>query len=347
VYFMLKLLIQELSLVENTKLMFEYSEKHPITVTIRSLSLEEQANGHKANDAICLAESQRQPSQKVRAMFDDLRKILESGEGSDSAHYRVSSDATSQKVGQTLWERLPQPLQSFAGDVYNQLYDYALRTTRVLRWRQGMTGPHRPLSYLKQGWSFDDVTYYAMPIAAESHLEIIPSRSISEDARSAVERLVMAGRNEPLGHELYREAWQQRHENPRSALLLGISAAEVGLKQCIGELVPDAQWLVDNLPSPPLATMLRDYLPQLPARRTVNGKVVPPPKDILDIITIGVGLRNRIAHSAGADLTYRTLERILLAVYDVLWMLDYYCGFDWAVNYVRPDVRAGWLSQSP
>ena len=66
--------------------------------------------------------------------------------------------------------------------------------------------------------------------------------------RSEMESLIKAVNNEPIGHELFLEAWELRKSNPRSALIIGMSAAEVGFKQCIGKLVRDAEWLATNAP---------------------------------------------------------------------------------------------------
>ena len=42
-------------------------------------------------------------------------------------------------------------------------------------------------------------------------------------------RKVEAGAEEPLGRQLFREAWSQVGTNPRSGLVIGVTAAEVGL----------------------------------------------------------------------------------------------------------------------
>jgi hypothetical protein len=36
--------------------------------------------------------------------------------------------------------------------------------------------------------------------------------------------------NEPLGQELFCEAWEIRKTNPRSSLVIGIAAVETGFK---------------------------------------------------------------------------------------------------------------------
>jgi hypothetical protein len=49
--------------------------------------------------------------------------------------------------------------------------------------------------------------------------------------------------------------------------------------------------------------------------------------------------RNTVAHVGTAKVTFDEVNEILLAVLDVLWMLDYYEGLTWALENIRPEVR--------
>jgi hypothetical protein len=123
-------------------------------------------------------------------------------------------------------------------------------------------------------------------------------------------------------------------------LAIGVAALEVGLKKFIAELVPEAEWLVEEVPSPPLVSMLKNYLPKLPARCTFGGEVLPPPRKLRRIIHSAVEERNRVAHSTGsAALDYEALKESLLAIRDVLWLLDYYRGLQWASTHVREETK--------
>lgn len=72
-----------------------------------------------------------------------------------------------------------------------------------------------------------------------------------------------------------------------------MAAAEVGFKQCVGRLVPDAEWLANNVPSPPLHMMLSQYLPLLPSKLKVQGKVLRPPKRIITVLKQGAEARKQ------------------------------------------------------
>jgi hypothetical protein len=179
-----------------------------------------------------------------------------------------------------------------------------------------------------------------MPQALRPVVEAPPAIRPGEELLFAIMGIINDERDEPVGHKLFREAWKNKASDRRSSLLMGIAAAEVGFKHCVTALVPQTDWLVEQVPSPPLVTMLRDYLPLLPAKNTIGGKVLPPPKpEILDVLTKGVNLRNKVTHTGAAEPAYETVEEVLLAVRDVLWLLDFYRGHGWALGYVRPEVR--------
>lgn len=155
-----------------------------------------------------------------------------------------------------------------------------------------------------------------------------------------MEAMMNAGDSEPLGHELFLEAWGLRWGNPRSSLIIGMCAAEIGFKQCIGKLVPDAEWLANNVPTPPLDRMLSTYLPLLPAKLKIEGRVLKPSARIRNAIKKGIEVRNRTVHVGSEPPKGEFLEELLLSIRDLLYLLDFYCGFQWALEYIRDEVRA-------
>ena len=119
-----------------------------------------------------------------------------------------------------------------------------------------------------------------------------------------------------------------------------MAAAELSVKYCISTLVPDAKWLATNLPSPPLIRMLKEYLPKLPTRCKVDGQVKIPPAEILDTLEKGVTIRNQLSHAGLSNPSIEVVEEILQAVHDLLWLIDFYTGSEWAFNFLRPETRA-------
>ena len=231
--------------------------------------------------------------------------------------------------------------------MHHKLADSIRRTARVIRWRWAMNVQHEPIK-TSSGvyWSLDNKTW--LPVPRELNLSgggfefYFP---LSHRIRSEMESLIKAGKDEPLGHDLFLEAWNLRKSNPRSALIIGMAAAEVGFKQCISKLVPDAEWLANNAPTPPLDKMLSNYLPELPAKLRIEGRVLKPSQTIRNAIRKGIQARNSTVHVGSKAPKWDDLEKLLLSIRDFLYLLDYYCGFEWALEYIRDEVRAEMVTE--
>jgi hypothetical protein len=154
--------------------------------------------------------------------------------------------------------------------------------------------------------------------------------------------LVNAGVEEPLGRQLFREAWAQKDSRPRSALVIGVAAAEVGFKKLVGSLVPQAQWLVDEIQTPALSKMLRKYLPTLPVKARFTSKSIRPPKELLSQLENAVERRNKLVHAGEPPPRLDELEDILRAVNDFLWICDLYQGHTWAGKHVSASLLNTW-----
>ena len=186
-----------------------------------------------------------------------------------------------------------------------RMHDFLQGFLRLTRWRTGVYGDHKLIRCAERGleWSVDQVTWKSARL---------PGKGVgSSELRSTVYRdelveqitnLLLRDEQEPTGHELLREAWNLRHGSPRSALVLGLSALEVGVKAFVATIVPNAEWLCFELPTPPIARILRDYLPQLPVRRKIGDKVFIP-SATLKTIQKATEQRNRVAHR-GARVEY-------------------------------------------
>ena len=154
------------------------------------------------------------------------------------------------------------------------------------------------------------------------------------DACTKVVELATAGTEEPLGRQLFREAWSQKNSRPRSALVIGVAAAEVGFKKLVGSLVPQAQWLVDEVQTPSLSNMLSNFLPTLPVKARFEGKSIRPPKALRLQLEKAVNRRNKVVHAGEPPPKWDELEEMLRAVNDFLWICDVYQGHVWAAKHI-------------
>jgi hypothetical protein len=89
-----------------------------------------------------------------------------------------------------------------------------------------------------------------------------------------------------------------------------------------------------NAPSPPIERMLREYLLKLPAEKPLpSGDVMPPPDETLTIVKEAIAKRNLVTHT-GSETTIEFVDQTLEAVSDILRLLDYHRGHEWATEYM-------------
>jgi hypothetical protein len=251
---------------------------------------------------------------------------------------------------------LPLGLQEcLREEVYSKLADAAKKFIKTLRWRLDIPGEHHSLKSECMRFSVDSIQWNPVPTGGPSLTlqEIYVAKRLDEEACNQLVPFWVGG-GEPFYHELFREAWEQRRNNPRSAILIGIAAAESALKQCIAKLVPDAEWLMQELQSPPIDKIMKDYFPRLLKNNNLNNIAVIPEVICTEIKT-GVVVRNKISHTGEIpekvsdgglnkklqpyrDNLPQKTEELLFNILDLLWLLDYYGGHEWALHHVREEI---------
>lgn len=338
-YFKLEYTIREFSLPEDEVMALEVHSAHEVKVQIRAPNKKEQEQGHKIQHAFSNAYVELDASERNDEIFRKIEgnKILEP-ESQWSLKYKGQDDV---EITLPSIDEFPEHFKSFLSQVHKELSDSSKIVISALRWRTNKLGPHNAISTRGMFWSKDKIFWHPAPSSLSTRLLAVSSTiRLSCDAKRDIVNLVKKQYQEPVHHELFREAWGQRNDNPRSSLVTGISSLEVAIKSTIGTLIPGASWLAENMPSPPVLRLLNEYLPQLPASNHIGGKVLPPPKETMDLIKKGVTIRNQISHIGGKAPVDDTLDQILEAVRDIMWLLDYYCGHSWAYKFISEETRA-------
>ena len=224
--------------------------------------------------------------------------------------------------------------------IQSMLTNVIERMVLAYRWMVGADDGHNPIyNRFKIQSSVDGKNWSPVYGPMEVSLTIkfgLGMQQVNDNLIESLKKTVQSKDEEPLGHELFCEAWALRTQNPRSALLIGIAALETRTKEVISKLVPDASWLMEEIPSPPVWKILRYYIPKLPCRGKVNGKVVMPGA-MVKIVQKGTELRNDVTHGKGGVVEADYLENLLRTIRDVLYLLDFYEGRKWAFSNIDYD----------
>jgi hypothetical protein len=230
---------------------------------------------------------------------------------------------------------VPPFLHEALRPIESQLEEAAAGVAGLVRWRCNRTGPVDLPRISDLAWSMDgaswrlDVRRPVIPVA-----EFGPDLVVTDARRSDLEKMLAEGQREPLHQSLFREAGSLRETNPRSALVIGVTAAEVAVKTLVAQLAPQTSWIVQNMPSPPIAKILEEYVP------TLLPQGAPPfAAESIKALKAAVTLRNELVHGARDAVDAGRLSSAFRVLGDVVWLCDYHCGAPWAVNRVDKATR--------
>jgi hypothetical protein len=111
---------------------------------------------------------------------------------------------------------------------------------------------------------------------------------------------------------------------------MGVAAAETAVKEFIRNAAPATSWLIENLQSPPLDKLLRDYLPTFPSKADGFQTVPTVSKETRSALHVAVEERNKVVHGRVVDLDREHIESTLGSIIEMLYFLDYHAGYNWA-----------------
>jgi hypothetical protein len=232
-------------------------------------------------------------------------------------------------------DHLANDLQEYINGIHASLRRAIRAVFQATAWRMALDGPRDPVSFGAAHWSLDGKKWERLPTGA-TLLTLSDHGLFQLNAESTIDiqKPLDSGRRGPLAHALWREAAAQRGSNPRSAILIGIAALEVGLKQLASMRIPDADWLIKEAQSPPVVKMLARFLPDLPPLDD-GTRFERPSKAILASVQKGVELRNDIAHKGvEKDPSESIVDEVLTTVRHLLWQFDVAMGIAWAEQFV-------------
>lgn len=334
--FKLKYSIKDISIYEE-EINFELKLTHQIQIKLSKPS-EDYIKRSKANSLVfCEAELSIKPSTKNQKLLENIiNGSLIIDETNLSAPYSQSKNSEGKEIIIPGLHFFPGFFQEFIGQINNELSEASKRTINTIRWYFDNRGSHNPFAFIDFKWTNDNENWYSVPISIYFSVESGSNYlKINEDEKLTILNLLENENDEPIFHSLWREAWGLRNQNNRSALIMAISAIEVSVKKLVERIIPDATWLVTKLQSPPIHSILKDYIPNLKIDNYINGVQLLPTENMLRDLKKWVNIRNELAHLGKKSLNGLELEEMLLTIKDILHIIDYNCGHKWALKHIR------------
>jgi len=252
---------------------------------------------------------------------------------------QISSEGNLRKGYGLRYKQLPTRIANLLEAASRELKYSVSRFIRLLRWSQEIDSDHHTINHAAIYWRADPGDYYGTPLYSGAQSMRGP-RGVTweEKDRDLVQLLWAAEADEPLGHELLREATALIRTSPRSALLVLSTALEAGVKHHIGRTVIGTEWLMNELPSPPVYKLLSKYLPTIHTNSgspSINWKTLGP---LFKLCQKLMEDRNKLTHTGHMPEGVE-VYKYMVAVRDVMYILDYLEGHGWARSHVSHQTR--------
>jgi hypothetical protein len=325
--------ISRLDIHSKKALKLSVEDPENITIEIRAPNKEERAQGHKTFNAICDVFGNFEPTKKALPVF---MAIIEGKRPPEKKKAKTAEDMLIREGPSYGIEYYPNPFISFVEKVNKKLSKFTKITISYLRWRYAQEGPPAPIGSRGLSWSNNEgKNWYPLPgsysaINVTSPSSILRLDEISVDELNESFKLRL---EEPVYHELLREAKELKFKSSRSAILISISAAEVAVKEVLYNIVPNSQWLIENIQSPPVFRIIKDYFPQIiPEEKYI--KIKENCESLTIALKKAVFIRNRIAHRGESPPEDEKVEGIIQSVEQLLWICDYCSGYEWSADYI-------------
>jgi len=268
------------------ELQFTYEVPVPIDVSLK------QRDPGKVGIAICTARNAREIEPALKAEI-----------------------AGCIKGGHVRWSEFKPSALKFVDGIFTTLQNITKSTITLFNWTHGLDSPPNPFGRADASYSEDGEEWFQYSQIRSIkilHGEITTTMYAKNIRVDEIVGQVNSGIEEPIGRQLFREAWSQVGINPRSALVIGVTAAEVGLKRLIGALVPAADWLVREIQAPPVRKILRDFVPTLPTKaRLADGRPISVPPELIRQVEKAFERRNKVVHVGALPPSSPLLKSLL------------------------------------
>lgn len=218
------------------------------------------------------------------------------------------------------------------------------RLLKLLRWRQGIDAPGEMIAHRCLYWKVAEGDYPIAPLDGGNSREFeVPAMfgiHWGEQNKDELDELWCASdQMEPLGHALLREAATLYTDSPRSSILIMTAALETATKMHISHIAPDTSWLMEEVASPPIFKILRDYIPKLHTSKGRNMDFWNEIKPLIKKSQKLVEIRNKVAHTGRIPDDAGQIQDHLGVVADLLYILDVLAGHEWAKSLVSHSLR--------
>lgn len=256
-------------------------------------------------------------------VFNDVETVYVSGEISKSADLPEAI--------------LPESIRTITHQVKSILSEKLHQFLGVARWFHDLDFNTSVVKTEVLYWGSGNVELKYVPMKQEAKIKgFKPVDWTGKNLELLQDLLNVNEVSEPIGRSVLSEAREAYDSgNERVAVILSCVALEAGAKTHASRLLPDSEWIFEEVQLPRVDSFLKKFL--LPkaferAGKAFNAAVIS--KLMKDIVTL-IESRNKYVH-LGHPKGRPPPQNFVETVSDVLYLLDVLAGHEWAKAHIGP-----------
>ena len=210
-------------------------------------------------------------------------------------------------------------IKEFFAEHYQESIDKVINLFKVLRWQYNWTSKNNiEIKEIKTEWSLDEqswIPFIDCPQITGLSVSFINEIQLEKDH---IENLLRLQKSEPVYQEMIREAKELKSTNLKSSYVIATAALEVAVKRFVVEKIPESEYLIEEMPSPPIDKLIKKFLPTLENKFQII--------DSISSITKIIQRRNKLVHLGRMEFNREEGYNDIKTIEDIIHVIDYFLG---------------------
>lgn len=202
-------------------------------------------------------------------------------------------------------------IKEFFEKYYTESKSEIERLFKLIRWKYLLN--HNKFEYLCENifWSLDNTNWQVVVRCPAIESVNASAYSPRHFDTNMIKELFLNDEYEPIFLEILYEANDICRTSLESGFVIAVSALEVSVKYLIKNHIPKIEWIMDEIPSPPIHSIITEFFPQL-----IPGFILQ--KDNSTVLKSIIRLRNEILHSGKVGNDRKTLFKMMKFINDFI-----------------------------
>jgi hypothetical protein len=233
-------------------------------------------------------------------------------------------------------EEMPKKFQDYIESETKTKHEILRKLLFFIKWRFNISG-NINFSFRDSVYILDSNKEYPIPHSITCEIEVISKYDLSKIKINDIKEVYKIQTETPSSFDLLMYAESLVKVDIRAAFFQICSSLEIGVKEFLSKTVPNLKEFFYDIPSPPLNKILNN-IKKIDSKNNYDGYTLIP-KSCIKKVEEMIEKRNKLIHAGTVNITKKYVNDSIKFVRNMLYLLYYYTGFDWAIELLSDNFK--------